>query len=127
MHMHGYKFLRTDLQEELIRRAQHERMVHVVDDEGFVVVRSEDEHLRLEKIKVEIGTGALGLGRMECLWWSTESPEWYRDKADQSTREGILFVECESINNPPADWLARPDAPAVWRLYGMIMPKPAKP
>lgn len=60
MHMHGYKFLRTDLQEELIRRAQHERMVHVVDDEGFVVVRSEDEHLRLEKIKVEIGTGALG-------------------------------------------------------------------
>ncbi|MCZ7683080.1 MAG: hypothetical protein M5U28_31430 [Sandaracinaceae bacterium] len=101
--------------------------MHVVDAEGFVVVRSKDEHLRLEKIKVEIGTGALGLGRMECLWWSAESPETYRDKANRTARLGIPFVEYEDISQPPADWLARPGAPGVWRHYGMIMPKPEKP
>lgn len=127
MHMHGYKFLRNDLQEELIRRAQHDGVAHIVDAEGSVVVRSQEEHLRLEKIRVKIGTGALGLGPMECLWWSAESPETYRDKANRTAREGIPFVECASINNPPADWLARSDAPAVWGVYGMIMPKPAKP
>jgi hypothetical protein len=121
--MYGYKFLRPDLQEKLVRRARHEGIVHTIDRDGFVVVHSKDEHKRLERIDVEIGTGALGLGRLQCTWVSTESAEWYREKAGQARQLGISIVEYETISDPPQDWLRRPDAPTVWHVYGMIRPK----
>jgi hypothetical protein len=124
MHMHGRKFSRPDLQDELIRRVRDQGVVHVIDSAGFVVVHSNDTHQRLEVIAAEIGTDALGLEPKECTWWSSESLEWYREKAELTSRQGIPYVEYETIGNPPGDWLARQDAPAVWHLYGMILAKP---
>lgn len=126
--MYGYKFSRHDVQAALVRRAENEGVVHIIDVDGFIVVHSRAEFRRLELIFHEIAASELGVAVKECHSWSTDAKDgcqsrWYGDKRDENLRHDIPNVEYEMFGPPPTDLLARPDAAAVYRLCGMVMPK----
>jgi hypothetical protein len=115
--VYGFKYLRSDLQNELLSRLRADGIVFDTDPDGFIVVHSNDQHHRLEALRVAIDERIFGK-----TWsYSTESLDWYEKRRDEYVSGNVPYIEYETISDPPDDWKLRPGTPRVWHLYCLTM------
>ena len=115
--MYGFKYIRSDLHHELRTSAQAAGVVFEVDCDGFVVVQSNEDHLRLEGQRTAIDERILA----DVLYFSSDAEAPWRAKRDECVAQGVPFIEYETIADPPEDWRRRPNAPSVWHSYGLAL------
>jgi hypothetical protein len=95
--MYGFKFILRDLQRELLDAVQAEGIAFLVDPNGFLVVRSRDEHRRLERLYTSICKRALIAPWYFC---SGSRDQVEKERAINAQRK-VPYIEFECFGDDP--------------------------
>jgi hypothetical protein len=91
MAFYRFKFLRTDLQRELIERATRAAIPHQIDNEGFVRITSDADVARLEAI-----TAAIERHELIEPWHAlAEERPQFDEKMQEQIDRGVPYIEFE--------------------------------